>query len=1755
MFSAKLELPTYESLLFPVGQSNIKTLRGYLNGADTFKDTDIFVRRKFPTHSSTNNSVTWELNADNEYFLSDEQPENYLLVNAITYLPVQWTTDTQTTTYVTFDNNENRKVVTFNNVPPGKDYYLIATVRQVLSSAQEATKSLNKIDGSMTLESKKIVTANSITLLHGDIFKLVSVEMTPDDGTYTFNQDNVIDITDRYTLDNGQRSSYYTYGKLNLKPGQPVPNGPIRIKYWFFTYSKSGGNGGNYFSVDSYPLGVNGIKYEEIPSYKTTDPVTGKSTEISLTDVVDFRPVLTTTNGWNPEMPSLGSDMACPRANYVGRIDKIALDSFGRFNVITGVPSESPKEPIDPKEGMVLATVSVPPYTKSVKDVAINQRENRRYTMRDIGRLEKRISNLEYYVTLSLLEKDTASLSIVDATTGLDRFKNGFIVDQFTGHNVGDVKNQDYRIAIDPKNKVLRPMHYTNAVDIVEDLTSGTDRGNKTYQKSGDLITLPYAEQDYIFNKNATRSMDIRSLSMGAFKGQVYLFPEGDNWKSVKRQPDLTRIDDTGYDAIKYVVENVMGTQWGEWQDHWTSSTPIGDFSTSTTSGRLTTTYITTLNQETGYQTRNGVNTYVQQGGLSNAQDYGDRVVNLSYIPYMRSRPITFVAQNLKGLTRFYPFFDKIPVKDYVKPADVLKVTRVSNSLMNFELADLQNNILQDDPRRSHNGVEYRDIVGEGGGRVEPAFGFGDVITNGLHTPTNIVSIANLTSSATTFTMVVSDTNNLFVGNHVVLYNLNYHNAVNVSTMDDFSGTVIPVSNKLINPSLSSKQLNLRKFKIVAMNGGTLTLANIDGSAIEAFDAYSTDSYQDNQKGKLYRLKASGVVAYGGMIHSSDTIGPIQQDIHVVNIKNGFGIGETLTGTVTIGSTGNYNGFTIDEINGVTTGSSIVMKSVGSYNVTDDDGTVVGVFYLPESDSLSFRTGERTFKLTDNMTDSDASFDSVGSAVYYAQGIALDKERTVVSTRATQFIQSATKQDSRDLGLPPIRRTTTNTRVIYQYSTDPLAQTFVINNPGGTFVTSLDLYFSEKGRRPIWVELRPTDNGVPSATKTIPFSTVVLTPSEIKTSDDSSLPTTFKFKSPIYLQDNETYAFVVTTDEPGAQLFVSEMGLKDILTGNTIAGQPLTGSLYASQNSQEWEIHPLLDMKFTLRTAKFNTNSDATLYLKNLPPEHVSLGVDPFTITKGSTLIRVKAKDHGLMAGQSVTISGVPKGFYGSVDPTLGIPDTLLNRTHTVYEGDSQNGIPNGIDKDSFLINLTTTELGTGNNLLSGTTADFQTGQYGGSTVSCTRGFYADMMYLKTSDLVFTDTKVDYYVKSMTTGSVISDSWSPLVSNNDYTFTSRMMIPSLENYNVVNGVQVAPLQIKAVLSSSNPNVSPVIDLQQLSAYAISNLIDDTTASELNVSTIDTRVLLQYGDVVDADRHTDGTGTISVTSGTTGVTGNGTTFRTQVFVGNKIYKKSNGTLVGTVASVASTAAGDTALTLAANSPQTLSAEAFYIETDANLVFANNAAGYGKISTTVDTADNLLASAGVGKVLVISGVATGIDGTYNIANVEVVDDRTMFAGNPEYDMCVITLDRAFGTTATINMLTDAGGDFKISMVDKYVGDTAPYGASNMANYVTRTLSVTEPADVIKVMFDANIPNDTTVKVYYRAWTGTDVNLNRLRWTDTGYVSDAKDVGSDFIEREVTVTGVPAFNNVQIKIVMKSTNPVAVPKIKNLRLLALS
>ena len=79
---------------------------------------------------------------------------------------------------------------------------------------------------------------------------------------------------------------------------------------------------------------------------------------------------------------------------------------------------------------MKIAKMNIPAFTFRPTDVNIERFKTQRFTMRDIGKLQQRIQNLEYYTNLSLLERDAESFEITDAN-GLNRFKSGFIVDNF----------------------------------------------------------------------------------------------------------------------------------------------------------------------------------------------------------------------------------------------------------------------------------------------------------------------------------------------------------------------------------------------------------------------------------------------------------------------------------------------------------------------------------------------------------------------------------------------------------------------------------------------------------------------------------------------------------------------------------------------------------------------------------------------------------------------------------------------------------------------------------------------------------------------------------------------------------------------------------------------------------------------------------------------------------------------------------------------------------------------------------------------------------------------------------------------------------------------------------------------------------------------------------------------------------------------------------------------------------------------------
>ena len=55
---------------------------------------------------------------------------------------------------------------------------------------------------------------------------------------------------------------------------------------------------------------------------------------------------------------------------------------------------------------------------------------------------------------------------------GLNRFKSGFLVDNFKGHSTGDVAHPDYRVAMDMEEGELRPMYKMKGISLSEENTT-----------------------------------------------------------------------------------------------------------------------------------------------------------------------------------------------------------------------------------------------------------------------------------------------------------------------------------------------------------------------------------------------------------------------------------------------------------------------------------------------------------------------------------------------------------------------------------------------------------------------------------------------------------------------------------------------------------------------------------------------------------------------------------------------------------------------------------------------------------------------------------------------------------------------------------------------------------------------------------------------------------------------------------------------------------------------------------------------------------------------------------------------------------------------------------------------------------------------------------------------------------------------------------------------------------------------------------
>lgn len=370
------------------------------------------------------------------------------------------------------------------------------------------------------------------------------------------------DVTSAYVLDSGQRDTHYDHASISLKPLQGTITGPLIVCYDYYDHTAGTGDGAGYFSVDSY---TSPETYEGIPSYSAQN-----GEVIPLRDAIDFRPKRANWSNTTPgytlsgiRVPVSDTSFEANYQYYLPRKDLVVFrnNENNPFKIIEGISAKNPVEPTVDENSMVLYKFTLDPYTLGTNNVGTQYVENKRYTMRDIGRLETRIENLEYYQTLSILEKAADSMKILDAN-GLERTKYGIIADDFTTHRYGEVDNPDYFISIDTDIGGMEPAQNPVAIPLYVAANSST----KTL---GSVTTLSWTEETFVAQPYATKFTPVQPYMTSQWVGSIRMNPPDDNWVETSRAPDVI-INATGQnDAIlannRTQSNNALSTQAGGW--------------------------------------------------------------------------------------------------------------------------------------------------------------------------------------------------------------------------------------------------------------------------------------------------------------------------------------------------------------------------------------------------------------------------------------------------------------------------------------------------------------------------------------------------------------------------------------------------------------------------------------------------------------------------------------------------------------------------------------------------------------------------------------------------------------------------------------------------------------------------------------------------------------------------------------------------------------------------------------------------------------------------------------------------------------------------------------------------------------------------------------------------------------------------------------------------------------------------------------
>ena len=1329
------------------------------------------------------------------------------------------------------------------------------TYKVAKRNAAEATKALNP-NRYVKISCATAGTAGPFCLGFSDVYQIRKIVLKTGSAPTTLTDGT--DVTSYFVLDNGQRDDRYELASIRRNGISLGATDYLLVELDYFVPTYTGRSA--FFSINSYVIEDNSanatsstIRTENIPVFSS--PITGL--KYDLRNQLDFRPVKSitasdattigsaTTNPSNTsttyvyagsglKFPIPSTDLIFDYSYYIGRKDIVTVNKDGVISITKGIPSTNPVVPDVLDTQMIISVLDIAPYPSlspaygnvlKRRDLSCGSKKvyNRGYTMRDIGILEKRIQNLEYYTTLSLLEKDALNMKILDAN-GNDRFKNGYFIDTFKDASLSAKgADPDFRIKFDSEELSIRPLFTVDSFSYEYiSANGGVVKDNKAM--------FDYQEEVFFTQPRVT---DVRLLERGTyyFKGHMTLFPNQDVWIDTGFNPDeivsiatdnslISITTSAEADVAASVKKSLDYTDWGDWKatalgynlyrGAGAAKVFIGRYDSEAQARAVANQWTTAegggaATLETIYNnTRLGTDWFSNYSTDTAAG--GNKLISSEKIPYIRQQEIVVHVQGLKPYSKMHVFFDGVNVTSYCTPitAEQFPISIAKSPLPVDTVAAMGSDLIVN---------QYGDLY----------------------------YIFKITSDGPKFKtgerkMIVTDSEQ-----------------INPETLDA-TQDASTVSSAFFFADGTKQTLQKT---VYATSGYKRT-----SSAIGA----NSQSYVSQAQAVLPNTWTPPPKAPHCCFNPEAKV--LMADLTWKAIR------DVEEGDKVIGDHGVVN--TVVKNNKVNVGDRKMMQFKGTSFYTTDDHLFLTEkgwkTWDPQHVMHDLNTRNKEFLVGDNQIKSIDGDDSI--KVYNLNGDKLSYEYVQykdIEATAHDFDPFYTVHD---LSLEGNLTYIVEGFIVHNCC---VAYTVLIRAPEdeeGIFVTSFDIFVARKSpTRPLWFELRELDSAGNVTDTVIPGTVVYVNNENIPVSNNGyTNPLNVKFPAPVFLFNNKPYGFVVhslasglSTIDPDTQIWISRLGEIDKQTGAQVTERMKMGTFYQTTNNRQWSDIQDVDLTMKVYRAKFNTGS-ATVTIGQQPVEKLFL-------QNVSSSLSTRVGDH-FITGDTLTITGSNTSGGNVIslgDRVIGNVSALSAAGNIVFSlgsgkyavsntryrlGESVNmfdangsykgitGIVSAISNSSIQLsyydesstNIYAEFVSSTGGLIQGQTIQSvrDSGYNYRANVKSINDFRYSAVSFEPNVLDFVKTAIKYDIQTYANGSYSASGYETIIPSETHYFNDEKVIYSKTNeINNISGDHSNKIRI--TLESNSEYVSPVVDLESTHTLFIDNLISSNTYGETSAS--------------------------------------------------------------------------------------------------------------------------------------------------------------------------------------------------------------------------------------------------------------------------------------------------------------------------------